>query len=71
MSSAPVNRPTNVQERDSEINKKLQLYGIATGKLQGESNWRKADEIGIQPLRMERSHPYVLQLSYVSELKEY
>lgn len=36
MSSAPVNRPTNVQERDSEINKKLQLYGIATAFKNGK-----------------------------------
>ena len=32
MSSKAVNRPTNVKEKEADINQKLQLYGIFTGK---------------------------------------
>jgi hypothetical protein len=32
MSSSQVNRPTNVAAREADINQKLQLYGILTGK---------------------------------------
>lgn len=28
MASANVNRPTNVKEKDADINRKLQIYGI-------------------------------------------
>ena len=32
MTSAPVNRPTNVKQKEADVNQKLQLYGIYTGK---------------------------------------
>jgi hypothetical protein len=33
MSSAKVNRPTNVKVKEEDVNRKLQLYGIFSGKL--------------------------------------
>ena len=33
MSSKAVNRPTNVKQKEADINQKLQLYGISTGEL--------------------------------------
>ena len=32
MTSKSVNRPTNVKQKEEDINQKLQLYGIFTGK---------------------------------------
>jgi len=29
--SAQVNRPTNVKQKEQDVNQKLQLYGIAEG----------------------------------------
>ena len=56
MSSAQVNRPTNVKDKQADINQKLQFYGIATGKspfcaYSGETNGGVA-----QLSRMEKSH---------------
>jgi hypothetical protein len=33
MTSKAVNRPTNVTQKEEDINQKLQLYGIFTGEL--------------------------------------
>jgi len=33
MTSNAVNRPTNVKQKEADINQKLQLYGIFTGEL--------------------------------------
>ena len=37
MSSAQVNRPTNVKEKQADIDRKLQIYGILTGKTMNSS----------------------------------
>lgn len=33
MTTKSVNRPTNIKQKDEDINQKLQLYGIFTGEL--------------------------------------
>jgi hypothetical protein len=33
MASASVNRPTNVQQKEQDVNNKLQLFGIYSGML--------------------------------------
>jgi hypothetical protein len=33
MSSAQVNRPTNIALKEADVNRKLQLYGIFAGRL--------------------------------------
>jgi hypothetical protein len=32
MSSSAVNRPTNVKQKEQDVNQKLQLYGIISGE---------------------------------------
>lgn len=36
MASTGVNRPTNVKQKEQDVNQKLQLYGIFTGKWGGD-----------------------------------
>lgn len=44
MATANVNRPTNIKEKDADINRKLQIYGIfrafKAGKVPSVSRYR-------------------------------
>jgi len=42
-----VNRPTNVKQKEEDINKKLQLYGIYNGKSFIDGAWQLSLDVAI------------------------
>ena len=59
MSSA-VNRPTDVKAKQADVDRKLQFYGILTGKSsrpQAQSTAALTHPVRLQPSRMARFHP--------------
>jgi hypothetical protein len=56
-SSNQVNRPTNLKVKQADVDRKLQLYGIITGKFSIAQQYPLPSLTILQPSKMARSHP--------------